>query len=419
MVGYGILRKLGERAGSGGLVLAPTRGAADKAWLEGAPAGVTALQADINDPEALRVALADYPPVTHIFYSALVRTSLNNVSSFMDKANVVGVRAMQRNLAPALFRGAEICCCGGTGIYDAFNSMAGCGDIDENVALFKKIFQAVDVSNLRYCCLVTGAKHYGMHLGPQLWPQYQEPFCEHMTEAPGESAYQALEDSLHEFAALLPGLSSLVLRPTFILGPVPRPSPSCMNLSLCLGVYALLCKELAVPLRFLGGVDFWTAHHNFSHSDRVAQLAVNGGAALPLSGKSAQLALNASDHDSFSFAELWPSLSAWAGCCSWEGPVGRNGMSLTYALNGASSERVEEAWRTLAAQHGLREARLRQVLNVAFLEQSMCISHSARLSSQKCKRLSWASPVRDGGWETLQHAFSDLQAQGLLPDSIC
>merc|ERR1711957_217027 len=117
--------------------------------------------------------------------------------------------------------------------------------------------------------------------GPGCWSEYAEPFTEDMPEAPGDSAYRVLEEELLSMSARWPQLSVLILRPSYILGPVPRPSATCMNLSLCLGIYAVLCRELGRPMRFLGPAAAWTALHNLSHSDRVAQLAVNGGAVLP------------------------------------------------------------------------------------------------------------------------------------------
>jgi len=206
----------------------------------------------------------------------------------------------------------------------------------------------------------------------------------------------------------------LILRPSYILGPVPRPSATCMNLSLCLGIYAVLCRELGRPMRFLGPAAAWTALHNLSHSDRVAQLAVNGGAVLPTLALTKCMPLNASDRDAFSYEGLWPKLAAWAGC-SWEGPTGRNGMRFTNAMGGQTLEALSEVWAGVANRHGLQSHGLAELLNVAFLDQSMSVGYNARLSPQKTNRLHWASPSRDGGWATLQRAFNDLASQGLLP----
>jgi len=415
MAGFGTLRALSARGENGGVVLAPTRGAAHKAWMDGVLPGITPIQADINNPDSLRQALEVYPPVTHVFYSAFVRTSFDGVCKTLENnVNMVALRQMQRSLAPAFTRGTSACCCGGTGVYDFWNSMAGCGDVEENRQLFKKVFQALTVTNLRYCCLVTGAKHYGMHLGPEIWPQYREPFREDMIEAPGDSAYLALEDSLQELANEVPDLATLVLRPTFILGPVPRASSSCMNLSLSLGAYALLCRELGLPLKFLGSPELWSAKHNFCHSDRIAQLALNGGASLP-TARCRRQSLNASDRDAFRYEQLWPELARWAGCCSWDGPQGRNGISFGHALGDQTLDQLSQTWQIFASKHNLRETRLREVLNITFLEQCMSVGFSARLSSEKCKRMSWASPALDGGWSTLRRALDDLCGQGLLP----
>ena len=109
----------------------------------------------------------------------------------------------------------------------------------------------------------------------------------------------------------------------------------------------------------------WTARHNFSHNARIAQLAVNGGATLP-SSKSRYMALNTSDDEAFSYSELWPCLAAWAKCGDWEGPAGRNGLSVACALG--KSVDLLELWKQVAEKHGLQETCLREVFNVCFFE---------------------------------------------------
>jgi hypothetical protein len=124
-------------------------------------------------------------------------------------------------------------------------------------------------------------------------------------------------------------------------------------------------------------------------------------------------ALNASDCDSFSFQEIWPGLAAWAGCEKFEGPQGRNGVSVSKVFGDVD---LAAAWEAMADREGLAERRFDKLFNAVFLEQSMSIAHNCRLSSEKCARLAWAPQVQGGGWVTLQRALRDLQRQGLLPE---
>jgi len=407
MAAYSTLLQLSRRAGEDVTVLAVTRSARN-AWLEGCPPGITVVEADIGAPDSLRTALKEHPPVTHVFYSAVVRSSLDSSNKLLEKVDMRVVREMQRAVVPCMVKTFSRLCY--DTVYSAFNSVAGGGDIEENKRVFENVLSSVDASKLQYCCVVTGAKHYGMHLGPSLMADYAEPFEEDVgAECPGESFYDALEDSLRTFSQDLPHFSSAVLRPTFIIGPSPRTGPSVMNLSLALGMYALLNKELGQPLRFLGSEEAWVARHNLSHSDRIAELAV--GAGVNMAGGS-HTALNASDCDSFSFQEIWPSLAAWAGC-AWEGPQGRNGVSVSRVFGDAD---LAAAWQAVADREGLAERKFDKLFNAVFLEQSMSIAHDCRLSSEKCDRLDWAPKVQGGGWVTLQRALQDLQRQGLLPD---
>lgn len=409
MAGYGVLRRLSTQAPSGTTVLAVTRGGGYKAWLEGTPNGVTVVNADLQDQAGLTAALKAHPPVTHIFYSAVVRASFDSSNKLLGKMDITWVREMQRGIGPCFFR--IFARCFHHSMYTAFNNTAGGGDVAENRAVFENVLSSVDSSKLRYCCVVTGAKHYGMHLGPDFLPEYAEPFEEDVgPECPGENFYTALEDSLRKFAKPLPHFSSLVLRPSFIIGPSPRVGSNVMNLSLCLGVYALLCKELKRPMVFLGGPHAWVARHNLSHNDRIATLAINGGSALK---GSSSIALNASDCDSFSFEEVWPHLAAWAGV-EWKGPQGRNGVSIKAALGKKGC--WSKAWNSVADREGLWERRLDNLFNPVFLEQTMSIAHNCRMSSEKASRLGWASSNKGGGWSTLSLAIQDLNSQGLLPE---
>jgi nucleoside-diphosphate-sugar epimerase len=409
MAGYGVLRRLSAQSPPGTTILAITRGGGYSAWLEGTPEGVTVVNADLQDGTGLATALKAHPPVTHIFYSAVVRASFDSSNKWLEKMDITTVRQMQRGIGPCFFR--FFARCFHHSMYTAFNNTAGGGDVAENRAVFENVLHSVDASKLRYCCVVTGAKHYGMHLGPDFLPEYAEPFEEDVgPECPGDNFYTALEDSLRKFAKPLPHFSSLVLRPTFIIGPSPRVGSNVMNLSLCLGVYALLCKELKKPLVFLGSPESWLARHNLSHNDRIAALAINGGSALK---GSASMALNAADQESFSFEEVWPQLAAWAGV-EWKGPQGRHGVSIKKALG--DNSRWGKAWSSVADRDGLCERRLDRLFNPVFLEQTMSIAHNCRLSADKASRIGWAVPVKGGGWSTLQLAIKDLHVQGLLPE---
>jgi len=408
MAAYSTLLQLSARASEDTTILAVTRSARN-AWLEGAPPGITVVTADIGEPESLRKALKEHPPVTHIFYSAVVRSSFDSSNKLLEKMDMRVVREMQRAVVPCMVKTFSRLCY--DTVYSAFNSAAGGGDVEENKRVFENVLSSVDSSKLQYCCVVTGAKHYGMHLGPSLMADYAEPYEEDVgAECPGESFYDALEDSLRAFSSQHPNFSSAVLRPTFIIGPSPRTGPSVMNLSLALGMYALLSKELGLPLRFLGSEEAWVARHNLSHSDRIAELAISAGLNI---AQGSHTALNASDCDSFSFQEIWPGLAAWAGCETYEGPQGRNGVSVSRVFGDVD---LAAAWEAMADREGLAERHFDKLFNAVFLEQSMSIAHNCRLSSEKCARLAWAPQVQGGGWVTLQRALRDLQKQGLLPE---
>ena len=194
MAAYGTLLRLSARASADTTILAVTR-SAKNAWLDGAPPGITVVTADIGERDSLRTALKEHPPVTHIFYSAVVRSSFDSSNKMLEKIDMRVVREMQRAVVPCMVKTFSKCC--SDTVYSAFNSAAGGGDVEENKRVFENVLSSVDSSKLQYCCVVTGAKHYGMHLGPTLMHDYAEPFQEDIgPECPGDSFYDALEDSL-------------------------------------------------------------------------------------------------------------------------------------------------------------------------------------------------------------------------------
>jgi nucleoside-diphosphate-sugar epimerase len=121
-----------------------------------------------------------------------------------------------------------------------------------NVALFANTLEALQDAGkvVRYLVLIGGGKSYGPHLGP-----YKTPAKESDPRILGPIFYSAQEDYLVEWAAPH-GTTWTVLRPDGILGP-GLGSP--MNLAQGLGVYAAVCRELGLPLRFPGSLSTWSS----------------------------------------------------------------------------------------------------------------------------------------------------------------
>jgi nucleoside-diphosphate-sugar epimerase len=146
--------------------------------------------------------------------------------------------------------------------------------------------------------LQTGAKHYGLHLGPPLTPEAEtDP---RFLAAP--NFYFPQEDLLWEWAAEN-NVGWNVTRPGFIVGAV---RDAAMNVPYGLALYAAVQKELGLRVEFPGDVDAWDVENHMSSAKLIgkhAEWAV-------LSPQARNQILNISDGSMFTWGKFWPLLAA-------------------------------------------------------------------------------------------------------------
>ncbi|KAF1956958.1 NAD dependent epimerase/dehydratase family protein-like protein [Byssothecium circinans] len=111
-----------------------------------------------------------------------------------------------------------------------------------NVALLKNFCDALPLANIKpkRIMLQTGAKNYGIHLGPAVTPQ--EEHHPRVTLEP--NFYYPQEDYLDNFCTKQ-GIQWTLAMPSYILGAVPD---TAMNLIYPLGIYAAVTKHLGQRL---------------------------------------------------------------------------------------------------------------------------------------------------------------------------
>jgi len=118
-------------------------------------------------------------------------------------------------------------------------------EIPPNLAMLQHIVEAVERTSpsFRKAILIEGAKYYGAHLGP-----YKTPAREDDPRHMPPNFYYDQEDYLKARCAGKEW-SWTALRPSSICGfAVGNP----MNMATVIAVYASLCKELGLPLRYPG-----------------------------------------------------------------------------------------------------------------------------------------------------------------------
>ena len=209
IVGRGIAERL---VGDGWRVLCASRSGG------GHLPGTEGVAVDLLDAEACARAVAPHAGITHVFHAAF---------------------------QPAPSRAAEVA---------------------PNLAMLRNVVEAVQQASpaLRKVVLVTGAKFYGIQ-----WGASSTPCRESDPRQLPPNFYYDQEDWLRE-ASRSARWRWVNLIPPFVSGyAVGNP----MNLVLGIGLYAAVCKELGMPLRFPGSVGAYEALHQIADARQIGAAA--------------------------------------------------------------------------------------------------------------------------------------------------
>jgi len=254
------------------------------------------LPVDLLDADATRAALAGLSGTTHVFYAAF-QASSGAAASYAS--NIEANRDMLVNAVSAIDRVAP---------------------------------------GLRRVVLVTGTKYYGTHLGPfrtparesdprHLPPNYYFDQVDWLTAFQRGKAWDWVE-----------------LRPQTLCGFAPG-TP--MSIVPVIAVYAAICKELGLPLRFPGKA--WRSIYQVTGSAHFASAAL-WAATEP---RCANEAYNITNGDYFRWCNLWPRF-AEVFEMPWAEP---QAISLT-----AQMADKAPLWDAMVRRHGLQPYRFDEVV---------------------------------------------------------
>ncbi|KAI9710371.1 MAG: hypothetical protein M1820_002866 [Bogoriella megaspora] len=243
-------------------------------------------------------------------------------------------------------------------------------DVDElvrvNSLLLDNFLAALKAAGLKpeRFMLQTGAKHYGVHLGPVKQPMEEtDPRVELEP-----NFYYPQEDALFKYCSET-GAGWNVGMPGAILGAVPD---AAMNLCFPLAVYAAVTRHLKQPLIFPADIQGW----QFPVALSSAALNAYMEEWMVLSGPANQR-YNVCDDSAFAYEGFWPRLAGWYGL-EWEGPQegeyerfetrfaprqygGKGVANRKFSLaSWVKREDVKKAWAELAEEHGLVQKELRE-----------------------------------------------------------
>jgi len=237
----------------------------------------------------------------------------------------------------------------------------------QNVALLTNFLNALPLASIKpkRVLLQTGAKYYGLHLGPTATPM-DEADPRHGIEG---NFYFPQEDFLYEYCRKNDS-TWVVTRPCFILGAVEG---AAMNIIYPLSIYAAVQAHLSGKLEFPGDIPAWDAE---KHQSTAALIAYHAEWAL-LTPDAGNKALNHSDSSMFSWGKFWPILADW-----YHIPAGRPAddpaayatINMPYKtsprgfggpgvvkpsfsfLEWSKKPEVLKAWEDIKAKHGLKDS---------------------------------------------------------------
>jgi nucleoside-diphosphate-sugar epimerase len=171
-------------------------------------------------------------------------------------------------------------------------------EVAPNLTMLANTVETVErVSRVfRKVVLLEGAKFYGAHLGPYKTPA-RETDRRHMPP----NFYYDQEDYLKE-RSIGKAWSWTALRPSSICGfAVGNP----MNMATVIAVYAVLCKEMGLPLRFPGSTATYSTIMEMTDAELLAKAIVWAGENDLCDGQ----AFNITNGDFNRWENIWPRLA--------------------------------------------------------------------------------------------------------------
>ncbi|KAF2121039.1 hypothetical protein BDV96DRAFT_610024 [Lophiotrema nucula] len=296
-----------------------------------------------------------------------------------------------------------------------------------NVLLLKNFLSALEVSQSlpRRFLLQTGAKHYGVHIGPTLTPM-EESDPRYLRE---RNFYFPQEDILWDWCKKH-NIGWNVTRPGFIVGAV---RDAAMNIVHGLAIYASIQKELGRKLEFPGDIAAWEAEKHLSSASLIgyhAEWAV-------LTEGAENQALNISDDSMFTYGKFWPVLAGWYDL-AYKTPKleaadfqtvtmprsppprgfgGPGSIKASWSFEGwAAKPEVKEAWKKLKDQYGLigeRDPLENAKDYLGIVDIDVLGPWGRSISMGKNRKLGWHGYV--DSYDAIFEAITKLEEMKMLP----
>ena len=272
--------------------------------------------------------------------------------------------------------------------------------------------------------LQTGAKNYGIHLGPAAVPQ--EETAPRVTLEP--NFYYAQEDFLWSFCKTH-SIDWNVCMPSGILGAVPD---AAMNLVFPLGVYASVQKHLGEKLEFPCDLQAWEVNRCMSSSKMNAYMEEW----TVLNEEAKNEKFNTMDGTTFTWGNFWPKYAGWYGIeyerpsmdasvyssvtTKYDPPPRGFGPPATYRIrfrlvDWARQEKVQRAWEEIVSKYSLACGKLQDmdIDRIFGFTDGSLMGSTLDLTMNKARKMGWHGFVDSN--EAIKEVLGEFADINMLP----
>jgi nucleoside-diphosphate-sugar epimerase len=266
-------------------------------------------------------------------------------------------------------------------------------EVEPNLSMLRHTVEVAEKCSrrLRKVVLIEGAKYYGAHLGP-----YKTPAREDDPRHMPPNFYYDQEDYLKARSSGK-DWTWTALRPSCICGfAVGNP----MNIATVIAVYATLCRELGLPLRYPGSARAYGMLIEMTDAELLARAMVWAGENERCGGQ----AFNITNGDFQRWENLWPRLAEF-----FKLPVA---LPQRLPLTQFMSDK-EPVWRAVVDKHRLLDYPFRDVAGWPFGEAVFNLEYDVMSSTTKARQFGFHDVVDSE--EMLLRQFAQFQRLRFIP----
>ncbi len=266
-------------------------------------------------------------------------------------------------------------------------------EVAPNLAMLTNLVEVVERASpqLRKVVLVEGAKYYGAHLGP-----YKTPARENDPRHMPPNFYYNQEDYLIA-ASVGKSWSWTALRPSLICGfAVGNP----MNMATVIAVYAALCKEMSLPLRYPGSPASYRAIMEMTDAGLLAKAMLWAAENDACDGE----VFNITNGDFNRWEHLWPHLADFFRM--------ETAPPQRFPLATFMSDK-EPVWKRIVSRHQLLDYSFQQAAAWSFGEAVFNLEYDILSDTTKSRRFGFHEWIDTE--EMLLRLFAQFQKMRFIP----